>query len=202
MKTLVITGCTGVLASRFIDLYHDHYYIIGFSRSEKETSNYLHIQADLGSPSFYSFIHHIFSMYQDIDCFINNAAICNWRNPSDYQGGFLEEMRINTVIPLEISCFLWQNYWSKMISDGKDRSILNISSIAGERYFDCSQFCYAATKTALNRITQDLSKSFQGVRVNAICPNSFPSIITTEKVCENMNSLIQGTENGVLRTIE
>jgi len=216
MKTVVITGCTGVLATKFIELYHDVYRIIGISRKQEKTiknkpisipfyaySQYSHIQINDLYEDKNVVIEEILQTYGSIDCWINNAASSVWETPALYNRGFLDELKINVVAPFEISCLLWQSSWFYTPEDNKanNRSIVNVSSTASLRHYSTEQTCYAASKVALNRITQDLSKSFEGIRVNAIAPNSFPSIVTVEEVCREMVSLIEGSMNGEIREI-
>ena len=55
----------------------------------------------------------------------------------------------------------------------------------------------------MNRLTIDLAKSFTGkVRVNAICPNSFPYYVSYETILNSMQNFIEGTETATLHILD
>lgn len=191
-KKVIITGCSGRLATQFIAAFSNKYDITGISRKPKNNSlEYNHIQLSLCN---YSSV-----ISSDIDCWINNAYFYNMQEPQNYNGKFLEEIYIGLVLPYEISCALY-DVWH---NSGMDKSILNISSISGINFYSTNQTTYSACKAGLNRMTQDLSKSFlPKVRVNAIAPNSFPYYVSFDTLNHSMIRFIDGNETGQIDILD
>lgn len=197
MINVVITGCGGRLGQKFIEAYGDRYNIYGVSSKPKNSSlNYHHISTNL------SRYNEIIDSIDEIDCWINNAYAYNMISPKQYSHGFLQELHVGVVIPYEASCYLY-NKWAKQKDWTRNKSILNISSIAAVNFYDVSQTTYASCKSAMNRMTTDLAKTFAGkVRVNAICPNSFPYYVSYEALFRSMCRLIEGNETGILEILD
>ena len=59
-----------------------------------------------------------------------------------------------------------------------------MSSLSASRVYPGGQAVYAASKAVLNQLTRHLAAEFGvlGVRVNALAPNNFPSVVRTESV--------------------
>jgi NAD(P)-dependent dehydrogenase (short-subunit alcohol dehydrogenase family) len=94
---------------------------------------------------------------------------------------------VNVGVPLRLSVQLAQKFWMQRDEQNRthNRNVVNVSSLAGSKIFaHQGQTIYAASKAALNQLPRHLGSEFAqfGVRVNAIAPNSFPSIVSTEDV--------------------
>lgn len=196
-KSVVITGCGGRLGQQFIQKYQDQYDIYGVSSKVKNNNfRYNHIQSSL------SRYNEIIDNISNIDCWINNAYNYNMLDPKKYQHGFLQEVHVGVVIPHDSACYLF-NKWKQSGDWSKNKSILNISSIAAVKFYDISQTTYAACKSALNRITVDLAKSFVGkVRVNAICPNTFPYYVPYDVLFNSMINFIDGNDTAKIQVLD
>lgn len=196
-KTVVITGCGGRLGQQFISCYQNTYNIYGISTKDKRNNlQYNHIEKGL------TVYNEIIDSIPDIDCWINNAYSYNMIDPKNYDHGFLQEIQIGLVVPYESSCYLYKT-WQNKNNWSANKSILNISSIAGINFYDISQTTYGACKSGMNRMTIDLAKSFAGkIRVNAICPNSFPYYVTYETLLSSMQNFIEGKETAVLHILD
>lgn len=196
-KNVVITGCGGRLGQQFISCYQNTYNIYGISTKNKNnTFQYNHINTGLGR------YNEIIDSIADIDCWINNAYAYNMIDPKEYSHGFLQELHVGLVVPFESACYLYKK-WDTKGDWSRNKNILNISSIAGVNFYDITQTTYGSCKSAMNRLTIDLAKSFTGkVRVNAICPNSFPYYVSYETILNSMQNFIEGTETATLHILD
>jgi NAD(P)-dependent dehydrogenase (short-subunit alcohol dehydrogenase family) len=81
---------------------------------------------------------------------------------------------------------LAQRFWLHRDLDNRDhnRNVVNVSSLSASRVYPGGQAVYAASKAALNQLSRHLAAEFGvfGVRVNALAPNNFPSVVRTESV--------------------
>ena len=80
---------------------------------------------------------------------------------------------------------LWRDRQPENSASG--RNVVNVSSLSGSRvYPHQGQAVYAASKAALTHLTRHLGAEFAqyGVRVNAVAPNSFPTLVSTEAVAD------------------
>ncbi|OKL37625.1 SDR family oxidoreductase [Domibacillus mangrovi] len=86
-----------------------------------------------------------------------------------------------------------QVFAKKMIEQGRQGSIINISSVSSTTPLS-KVFTYSVSKAGLNSVTQFLAREFaqDGIRVNAIIPGFFPAeqnrkILSEERVASIMN---------------
>ncbi len=96
---------------------------------------------------------------------------------------------------------LAQQSWVRedLTNRARNRNVVNVSSLAGSKVFPHQgQGIYAASKAALNQLTRHLGSEFAsfGVRVNAVAPNSFPSIVSTESVARAVVRLDEESVTG------
>ncbi|WP_066192015.1 MULTISPECIES: glucose 1-dehydrogenase [Gracilibacillus] len=72
--------------------------------------------------------------------------------------------------------FATQAFAKKMIDQGRQGSIINISSVSSTTPLS-KVFTYSASKAAINNVTQYLAREFapHNIRVNAIIPGFFPA---------------------------
>jgi NAD(P)-dependent dehydrogenase (short-subunit alcohol dehydrogenase family) len=80
-----------------------------------------------------------------------------------------------------------------------------VSSTAGIFvYPGQGQSAYAASKAALNTFTLHLADELEmvGVRVNAVAPNSFPSIVAESEVVNAIAELDAGKLNGEILVVD
>jgi NAD(P)-dependent dehydrogenase (short-subunit alcohol dehydrogenase family) len=132
----------------------------------------------------------VLAHYGRIDFLINAAAYSVWA-PLISSGRTLDssmmQFQMNSIVPLELSTKLVRRFWRDTPATNGDRNrhILNISSAAGTTLFrGHGQSVYAASKAALNVLTQHMAEEFKefGIRVNALAPTSFPSLVSTSDV--------------------
>ncbi|OAH54466.1 MULTISPECIES: SDR family oxidoreductase [Bacillaceae] len=86
-----------------------------------------------------------------------------------------------------------QVFAKKMIEQGRQGSIINISSVSSTTPLS-KVFTYSVSKAGLNSVTQFLAREFaqDGIRVNAIIPGFFPAeqnrkILSEERIASIMN---------------
>jgi len=114
-----------------------------------------------------------------LDVYINNAGYSEWRPISEVDEVFLDD-----IISTNLKGAFWgcKSAVAAMVEGG---SIINISSIASKRG-SANNSAYAASKFAMNGLTQSLAKEVgsRGIRVNGVCP----VLIPTEGLFEALKS--------------
>jgi 3-oxoacyl-[acyl-carrier protein] reductase len=85
----------------------------------------------------------------------------------------------------------------------RNRNIINVSSISGLHVYR-NQGAYAPSKAALNLLTRYQAVEFAeyNIRVNAIAPTGFPSIISTESVADALREMDQSSETGLIKVMD
>ena len=126
-----------------------------------------------------------------VDLLVNNAAYVHLHPPGVVDGDAVldrvdRHFAVNVGVPLRFATRLAQRFWLHRDLDNRDhnRNIVNVSSLSASRVYPGGQAVYAASKAALNQLTRHLAAEFGvfGVRVNALAPNNFPSVVRTESV--------------------
>jgi NAD(P)-dependent dehydrogenase (short-subunit alcohol dehydrogenase family) len=126
-----------------------------------------------------------------VDLLVNNAAYVHLHPPGVVDGDAVldrvdRHFAVNVGVPLRFATRLAQRFWLHRDLDNRDhnRNIVNVSSRSASRVYPGGQAVYAASKAALNQLTRHLAAEFGvfGVRVNALAPNNFPSVVRTESV--------------------
>lgn len=109
--------------------------------------------------------------------------------------------RLNATIPVRLAATAGRLYWCDRAQDNvaNNRNVVNISSLAGSGVVpNIGLGPYSASKSALNFLTCHLAEEFQGigVRVNALAPTTFPDVLPTSSVSDEIVALDQGPLNG------
>ncbi|PZS18161.1 MAG: short-chain dehydrogenase [Pseudonocardiales bacterium] len=149
--------------------------------------------------------------FDRVDLLVNNAAYTHLRPHGFIDGdGALRDLdryfAVNVGIPLRLAVRLGQRFWMHRDQDNRahNRNVVNVSSLSGARVFPGQgQGVYAASKAALNHLTRHLAAEFAvfGVRVNALAPNSFPHIISTDSVAHAIARLDRDDVTGRILAI-
>jgi NAD(P)-dependent dehydrogenase (short-subunit alcohol dehydrogenase family) len=148
--------------------------------------------------------------FDRIDLLVSAAVHSVWAPMLDDEhlvGSLATQFEINTMLPLRLALCAAQAFWRgrKTDNENANRNVVNISSLAGLRVFTGSgQSAYAASKAALNHLTSHMAAEFAliGVRVNALAPNSFPRLVPTARVAENIRRLDEGTMTGKILIVD
>ena len=115
---------------------------------------------------------------------------------------FLDDaMYVNATVPALLAASLARAFWDGRREENLEhrRNVVNVSSGAGLGYVDSPGLAaYSASKVALNFLTcyQAAELRGMGVRVNAIAPTTFPELIPTETVTDQIVSVDAGDING------
>jgi NAD(P)-dependent dehydrogenase (short-subunit alcohol dehydrogenase family) len=140
-----------------------------------------------------------------VDLLVNAAAYSVSHAPGLVDGDRLidtvdRHFAVNVGIPLRLATRLAQRFWmgNDLDNRAQNRNIVNVSSLAGSRVYPGGQAVYAASKAALNQLTRHMAAEFAefGLRANALAPNSFPSIVSTESVVKAIARLDADTVTG------
>jgi NAD(P)-dependent dehydrogenase (short-subunit alcohol dehydrogenase family) len=163
------------------------------------------IQADLTEESERRRVVEVtLARFDRIDILVNAAAVCHWApmlNGRDLLENAAQHFETNVLLPLRLSALIAEYFWRDRTVENRNynRSIVNISSTSGVYiYPGVGQSIYSASKAALNYLSMHMGDEFSqlGVRVNALAPTSFPSLIPTEMAAEGIRRLAESDANG------
>jgi NAD(P)-dependent dehydrogenase (short-subunit alcohol dehydrogenase family) len=223
----LLTGASGLLGSELIKMASDQLDIIGIlhRRSLRTASDSaLSFSVDSGrhenlpvrtvecdlsrQDEIVSAMKMITSLVGNVDFVVNSAGDARFLG-SLTDAMFLKDdarrqFEINTFAPVTICSALFHLQWKNVPVNEQRVSILNVSSISGTKvYKKRGQGFYAASKAAANMLTMHMAADFSsyGIRVNALCPNSFPRLVATEVVASNALKILSGDQSGGIFTI-
>jgi NAD(P)-dependent dehydrogenase (short-subunit alcohol dehydrogenase family) len=178
---------------------------------ENDARVYL-VYADLEKPGQVERVVDIaLARHGRVDLLVNAAAYSLWHPQGLVDGDVLldsvdRHFAVNVGVPLRFATRLAQRSWRQDDRDNREhnRNIVNVSSVAGSRVYPGGQAVYAASKAALNQLTRHLAAEFGefGVRANAVAPNSFPSIVSTESVAKAIARLDADTATGKVLVVD
>lgn len=152
----------------------------------------------------------VLAKFGTVDVLINAAACCISRpviadDPLMVSAEY--QFRLNVLVPLKLTKLLFDRVWRHCTPDNgyANRNVINISSIAGVEVFRNRGFVgYGASKAALNFLTCSLAAELQmfGLRVNAVAPNSFPSVVSIDNVVDVIERLNTGMLSGSIVVLD
>jgi NAD(P)-dependent dehydrogenase (short-subunit alcohol dehydrogenase family) len=228
-RVCVLTGASGHLGTEFIKRFSLDYKIVAihnntevappqklvdplFSSVPIEVTPVDSIRADLSKPDeIDALVDEVLARYGKIDLLINGACHRGYWLPL-VKSGALEQVEmsfnINVLAPMRLVAGFTQKFWAHQTwQDNTDanRNIINVSSTAGSYiYPDTGQGIYSSSKAALNYASHHLASELweYGVRVNVIAPNTFPHIVPTHRVLDQMIALDQSADTGQLILVD
>lgn len=209
-KVVLMTGCTGRLGTFFLHNYKHIYTIIGVARRDPAfpVDGFEFIRGDICWEAE-KIVDTVLQKYGRIDTLIHSAAYSRWVElKNKLPNEFSNELRTNLIAPLELSNKILHASWIKEgcgENQKKNRSIVHMGSMAGAKlYTDSGQGAYASTKAALHMLTKHMASEYReyGIRVNALAPNSFPRLVSLERVCKRIIAYIEGTANGEIAVLD
>ncbi len=186
-------------------------FIDPLSQEPKQVPKTFVIKADLEDESqILRVVELTMARFGRIDLLINNAG--QYITAPLVTGQTLLEdassiMEINALAPLRLAVTVARMFWKEKREENLrlSRNIVNVSSTAALKlYENQGQSLYAASKAALNTLTIHMAHEFSkfGVRVNAVAPNSFPGIVPTARVVQEILKLDAGTMSGEIVKID
>lgn len=140
-----------------------------------------------------------------VDLLVNNAALMGFHGAGIVDGeaalaDFTRQFKVNVEVPMRLSVRIAQRFWTARAAENRaaNRNVVNVSSTSGSQVYPGGQAVYSASKAALDHLTRHMSAEFAsfGVRVNAVAPNSFPSIVPTEDVADAIVGVDKGAQTG------
>lgn len=177
MKKIILTGAgNGIGKVTAQAAVAEGYYVIAIDKDEAGLENLMasctagHLETrvvDLAeTEQVLECIPTIYERHDTIQALINNAGLYHGRSINDYTDEALEEIwKVNLKAP----AYLSRDYAKKEMPFNQFRSIINITSVAGEvGSYDAP---YAATKAGLVGLTKANAWNFApSIRVNTIAP--------------------------------
>lgn len=169
------------------------------------------IQADLTADDACArVVEATLSRFDRIDLLVNAAVSSTWAPMlgSDHLARSASQQFVTNVLaPLQLSLAVARAFWQGRDEENRryNRDVVNVSSVAGLRlYRGAGQSIYAASKAALNHLTSHMADEFTslGVRVNAVAPNSFPSIVPTARAAAAVKNLDEGSTTGTVVVVD
>jgi NAD(P)-dependent dehydrogenase (short-subunit alcohol dehydrogenase family) len=224
-RVCLITGAGGRLGSDFCRRYAERYEIVAVGRSRApnvrtqdqwhvdpldpgdpvEAPSVFWLQADLAEPgALDSVVERALARFGRIDVVVN-AAVHVQRERlttlAEHTDFLAHAFQLNATVPLALAATVVRAAWSETPDENRrrGRNVINISSGAGLGYAPIPGLsAYSASKAALNFLTCYLADELAGlgVRVNAIAPTTFPDLIPTGTVSDEIVAVDQGTLTG------
>lgn len=179
--------------------------------SSPRRTNVTDLYADLSSEADIQRIaERCKELYESIDVVVNCAyhkQFGRLLNNPQHIGSIHRQFSVNVASPLLLAVAIANAFWLDDIDGNitKGRHIVNVSSTSGVNcYRNRGQAIYAASKAALNMLSQHMAFEFQsiGVRINCVVPTSFPALVPTSRVVREILRFDQTDETGAQITIE
>ncbi|MFJ6137144.1 SDR family NAD(P)-dependent oxidoreductase [Kitasatospora sp. NPDC092286] len=176
---------------------------------ERHTTFYP-IAADLADPGSPGRIAELaLAAFGRVDLVVNSAVLYDWGPGTslDFLERLPRQFLVNVVRPLQVVAELYEKSWRAIPEDNRlhRRNVINLSSVAASRAFPgTGQLGYSACKAALDIASRHLAAELApaGVRVNVVAPNTFPRIVSVERVLAALYELDAGSETGQVRVID
>jgi NAD(P)-dependent dehydrogenase (short-subunit alcohol dehydrogenase family) len=215
-RVCLITGAGGRLGADFCSRFADAYHIVAVCRHrfpDVRTQNQWHIDPTqfppepLPEPTVFAIeadlthegavdriIELTLARFGRIDLLVNAAVFVQRERLTTLADttAFLDQaFQVNATVPIRLAAAIARAFWCDAAASNRkfNRNVVNISSGAGLGFVSIPGLsAYSASKVALNFLTCYLAEEFRGigVRVNAIAPTTFPDLIPTSTVSEQI----------------
>lgn len=200
MKNVLLTGSTGTLGEKIIEiLKENNYNVIGTYNSNEnkalEIKNKYQIElikCNLqNEKDINNLVDKVITKYKKIDILINNAAFYQDEPLNEKtKETFLKVLDINLVSP-----FLLSKKIGKYMLENKNGKIINIVSTNGIDTYYPESIDYDASKAGLINLTKNLALYYAPyIKVNAIAPGW----IETKETLEMDKTFIENEKNNIL----
>jgi len=231
-RVCVLTGASGRLGAAFIERCAATFRIVAIHHRRElsfpsqgqsfvdplapssplpENANAVHaIRADLSRQEQIDAVCvEVMGRFGRIDVLVNAAV---HRTSSDLLApnaldGAEMALLVNVLAPLRLAAAFTHAFWSSRAEENVAlrRHVLNVSSTCGVYvYPDLGQAVYSTTKAALNFASYHMANDLFGigVRANAVAPNTFPGLVSTSRVVDEMLALDASEDTGRLVVID
>lgn len=179
-RIILLIGGSGVLGMAFAEKKADNIFIVNVSRTEKLFgANILNYHADvIHNPR--GLISELANVVPAVDVLIPMVYRRNFSSIERLnRETFLEEIELDTFIPLRMSLLCAEYFWSKepkTLNEQRARKVINISSGAAFGKTSRPELAsYSGAKAALNVMTEylhDYLFSTHGVSAHVVAPGS------------------------------
>jgi len=231
-KVCLLTGASGRLGSAFCRAFGRRYHVAAVYRSNppcpcqdrwlvdplapraavpENAGAVFAVQADLAEDGDLDrVVEVVLARFGRIDVLVNAAAYSFWSpvlETEDFADHLNWHFHVNVTVPAKLAALVAHRFWRHREGENRhwNRNLINVSSTAGlHAYPGLGQAAYGASKAALNHLTRHLADEFGplGVRVNALAPNSFPAIVSTETAAQGIARLAEGSMNGKILVLD
>jgi NAD(P)-dependent dehydrogenase (short-subunit alcohol dehydrogenase family) len=224
-RVCLLTGAGGRLGSDFCKRYASFYDIVAVCRHRPPPTATQHewsldplgarsfvgeptvftITADLTEPGAVDRVVELtLARHGRVDVLVNAAALVRRERLTSLaeDSAFLDEaFKLNATVPTRLAAVLARECWIAEPNANRtaNRNVVNVSSGAGLGIVDAPGLAaYSASKVALNFLTCYLSGELYGlgIRVNAIAPTTFPDLVPTERVTDEIVALDASEQTG------
>jgi NAD(P)-dependent dehydrogenase (short-subunit alcohol dehydrogenase family) len=230
-RVCLLTGSAGILGSALMRTLLPRYRVIAIYRNRSPFSSMRReIEFDpitMAQP--YPYQHVPFSLYGDItreadlarivdaihwhfgivDLLVNAAVLYEFGSCLDqaFLAGAERQFETNVFAPTRLAAKILKAFWQDNPEENRHRrrNLVNVSSTSGVHpVYGRGQALYGAAKAALNHISCHMADEYSryGVRVNCVCPTSFPGNVAAETVANSILRLDSSDDNGVVISIE
>ena len=160
-KVVLITGASRGIGRYLAEYYRDYFVVIGGSRTEPLTLDVTN------EGSVKTILSYIRREYGRLDILINNAGVASMNHSLLTPIKTVSKV-LNTNV---LGTFLLCREAAKLMSKNKFGRIVNLTSVAVPLKLE-GEAIYAASKAAVNSLTQVLAREFadMGITVNAVGP--------------------------------
>jgi NAD(P)-dependent dehydrogenase (short-subunit alcohol dehydrogenase family) len=225
-RVCLLTGASGRLGIAFCQRYASRYDIVAVTgrrplpvpTQDKRWADPADAQADL--PANQHPVHHVqadlreraelrrvvevaVARFGTVDLLVNAAVISPRSAPLVADDPSLDDVfLLNSVVPLRLAALLAEACWLGSPGENRlrNRNVVNLSSMYGTRLgpLDGKLAAYGASKAALNLLSVELAAQLRahGVRVNVLAPTTFPKLVPTETVADQVVALDQADTSG------
>ena len=199
----LITGTSRGIGKSLADHYlNNNHIVIGCSRNpiEWQHKNYIHHIADVSDEkAVLSIFKHIKKEFGRLDNLINNAGIASLNH------SLLTPMTsVRNVLATNVEGpFLFSREAAKIMQKHKYGRIVNFSTVAVPLRLE-GEAIYAASKAAINTITDILAKEFApfNITVNAVGPSPIKTDLIKNVPQDKIDKLLQSQTLKKYGTIE
>tara|TARA_Y100001949_G_C15934834_1_gene307394 strand:+ start:377 stop:1129 length:753 start_codon:yes stop_codon:yes gene_type:complete len=174
MKSLILTGATGGIGSQIAKSAQRKNYNVGLidineeklESLSKEVPNSIPLPADITNEE--SVVSALDTFGKIPDCLVNCAGIVRY-------GSLLEQSAEDFKRVLEVNLlgtFIVSRSVAKLMIKQQSGNIVNISSISGGKHPAVNTGGYAASKSGVAMLSEQMSLEFgkEGIRVNTVSP--------------------------------